>query len=34
MFSDSLPFPKVAAKNIYYCGQKFGETNMAHMVSN
>ena len=34
MFSYSLPFPKVSAKNIDYCGQKVEETDMAHMVSN
>ena len=26
MFSYFLPFPKVSAKNIHYCGQKVGET--------
>ena len=34
MFSFSLHFPKVSTKNIYYCGQKAGETGMVHMVSN
>ena len=34
VFSWCLPFPKVSAKNIYYCGQKSGETDIAHMVSN
>ena len=34
MLSRSLSFPKVSAKNVYYCGLKAGETNMAHMVSN
>ena len=29
-----LTFPKVSAKNIYYCGQKPRETDVAHMVSN
>ena len=34
MFSYSLPFPKITKKNIYYCGQKVGETDFVHMVSN
>ena len=34
MFSSSLTFPKISAKNIYYSGQKAGETNIAHMVNN
>ena len=34
MFFKSLQFPKVSAKNIYYCGQKPRETDIAHMVSN
>ena len=34
MFSCSLTYPKLSAKNIYYCGLKAGETNTAHMVSN
>ena len=34
MFSYSLPFPKVLAKNIYYCGQKPGETDIASIISN
>ena len=34
MLSYSLPFPKVLAKNIYYCGQKPGESDIAHMISN
>ena len=33
MFSCCSPFPKVSTKNIYYCGQKPGETEIAHMVS-
>ena len=27
-------FPKVSAKNIHYCGQKLGESNITHMISN
>ena len=34
MLSYFLPFPKVLAKNIYHSGQKLGEANMAHLVSN
>ena len=34
MFSYSLTFPKVAAKSIYYYGQKAGKTDMAQMLSN
>ena len=34
MFSCSLPFPNVSAKNIYYYGHKVEETDMAHMVIN
>ena len=33
MFFKSLQFPKVSAKNIHYCGQNPGETDIAHMVS-
>ena len=33
MFSCCVPFHKVSTKNIYYCGQKTGETDIAHMVS-
>ena len=29
-----LPFPKVSPKNIYYCGHKLGDTNIASMVCN
>ena len=32
MFYYSLLFPKVSAKNIYYCGQNTGEYDIAHMV--
>ena len=32
MFSKSLPFSKVSAKNIYYCGQKPGESDIAHTI--
>ena len=34
MFPYSLPFPKVLAKNIYYCVQKPGGTDIASMISN
>ena len=34
MCSNSLPFSKVSAKNIYICGQKLGKNDMAYMVSN
>ena len=34
MFIFFFPFTKVSAKNTYYCGQKLGETYMAHMVGN
>ena len=34
MFSYSLPFPKVSAKNIYDCGQKPGGSDIAHMINN
>ena len=34
IFSYSLPFPKVSAKDIYYCGEKPGESDIAHMKSN
>ena len=34
LFSCCLPFPKVPVKNIYYYGQKPGETDINHMVSN
>ena len=34
VFSCCLLFPKVTAKNIYYCGEKSGEADVAHMVSN
>ena len=33
VFSCCLPFPKVLTKTIYYCRQKPGETDIAHMVS-
>ena len=33
MFSCCLSFPKVPTKTIYYCGQKPGDTDIAHMVS-
>ena len=29
-----MSFHKVSAKNIYYCGEKPGETDIARMVSN
>ena len=34
MISYFLPFPKLSAKNIYYCGHKVGKNDMADMVSN
>ena len=34
MLFKSLKFSKLSAKNIYYCGQKPGETDIAHMVNN
>ena len=34
MFFYSLQFLKVSAKNIYYCGQKPGGYNTAHLLSN
>ena len=34
MFSCCMPFPKVSAKNIHYCGENPEETDIAHMVSN
>ena len=33
VFSCCLPFLKVSAKKIDYCGRKPGETHIAHMVS-
>ena len=33
VFSCCLSFPKVSAKNIYDCGQKPGEADIAQMVS-
>ena len=33
VFSCCLPFPKVSAENIYYCGRKPGENDITHMVS-
>ena len=33
VFSCCLPFPKVLARNICYCGQKPREPDIAHMIS-
>ena len=33
VFTCCFPFPNVSTKNIYYCGQKPGETVIAHMIS-